>query len=344
MPIRFHHSSISHRCQRRKCALVEKTQAGRKAARTAIMIQGAAKALEKGVIADLVTGLAVFKRRINRDKIATLVGQGKSREAMEVIPWEKLPEDLRKIPDKLERGFLSAATRSTLRLPRPAQKLRFDTANPRVRQTIEGQTGLLIRDIEETTRQAVSTAMSRSFDQGLTPKRTASLVRENVGLTEKQTMRVFAKAEKERRTREILQQELRSLVNQGKGTAADAMRKRAKLRLLTDNMIDMRAERFANQLQKQRSVAIARSELTRAVNNGQMEVWDQAAEQGLIERQKAKKVWVSTLDNDTSEICEGLDGTSVPLDGEFFIEQTGEQVKGPPGHPNCRGALALEME
>lgn len=42
--------------------------------------------------------------------------------------------------------------------------------------------------------------------------------------------------------------------------------------------------------------------------------------------------WVSTLDGDTSDICQRLDGNLYPIDGS-------RNPPGPPAHPNCRSSI-----
>jgi len=87
-----------------------------------------------------------------------------------------------------------------------------------------------------------------------------------------------------------------------------------------------------------RAEVIARTESIQAANQGQLEAWNQALEDGLIGKH-AKKVWVTTPDDKLCPICEALDGEEVGLDEEFDVE--GEGVEAPPAHPNCRCVVAL---
>jgi SPP1 gp7 family putative phage head morphogenesis protein len=89
-----------------------------------------------------------------------------------------------------------------------------------------------------------------------------------------------------------------------------------------------------------RAELIARTETMRAANQGQLEAWDQAEEQGLLTGDE-KKEWITTPDDRLCPICEPLDGIQVDRDGTFDVD--GEQLDGPPAHPRCRCTTALAL-
>ncbi len=80
-----------------------------------------------------------------------------------------------------------------------------------------------------------------------------------------------------------------------------------------------------------RADMIARTETMWAANEGQQQGWDAAVEAGLLP-QNAQVVWIATA-SEACEICEGLDGATRDLDGEY---EDSEGADGPPQHPNCR--------
>ena len=71
--------------------------------------------------------------------------------------------------------------------------------------------------------------------------------------------------------------------------------------------------------EEERSIAIARSEVTRVSANG---VQDYYKEKGIKTYE-----WVASLGDRTCPICEGLNGKTFPIDGG--------PLPGDP-HPNCR--------
>jgi len=49
-------------------------------------------------------------------------------------------------------------------------------------------------------------------------------------------------------------------------------------------------------------------------------------------RQVASKEWSASIN--CCDVCDAMDGIIVGLEEKFDFE--GEQIDGPPGHPNCR--------
>jgi SPP1 gp7 family putative phage head morphogenesis protein len=90
-----------------------------------------------------------------------------------------------------------------------------------------------------------------------------------------------------------------------------------------------------------RAEVIARTEVMRASNAGQIEAWDQATEAGLLTGNESKE-WIVTPDDRLCPICEPMDGVQVGLDEMFDVD--GDQVDEPPAHPNCRCTIGLVLE
>jgi SPP1 gp7 family putative phage head morphogenesis protein len=89
----------------------------------------------------------------------------------------------------------------------------------------------------------------------------------------------------------------------------------------SDEMLDERAE------------MIAHTESMRAANEGQLELWDQAVQDGYLTGDE-QKMWIATPDVVVCDECEALDGETVGLDEDF---PDGD----PPLHPFCRCTVAL---
>jgi SPP1 gp7 family putative phage head morphogenesis protein len=89
-----------------------------------------------------------------------------------------------------------------------------------------------------------------------------------------------------------------------------------------------------------RAEVIARTETMTAANEGQSLLWDQAVEDGLLTG-KEQQVWIVTPDDRLCPICEPMDGEQVGLDEAFDVD--GEEIDGPPAHPNCRCTTGLVL-
>jgi SPP1 gp7 family putative phage head morphogenesis protein len=89
-----------------------------------------------------------------------------------------------------------------------------------------------------------------------------------------------------------------------------------------------------------RAETIARTEVMSAANEGQLEAWDQAKEDGLLTGAEQKE-WIVTPDDRLCPVCEPMDGETVPIDEDFDVD--GDLLDGPPAHPNCRCTLGLSL-
>lgn len=87
-----------------------------------------------------------------------------------------------------------------------------------------------------------------------------------------------------------------------------------------------------------RAELIARTETMAASNEGQQEAWSQAVDDGLLTGNE-KQEWITTPDDRLCPICAPLDGEQVGLNEYFDVD--GEQLDGPPAHPNCRCTVGL---
>jgi hypothetical protein len=87
-----------------------------------------------------------------------------------------------------------------------------------------------------------------------------------------------------------------------------------------------------------RAELIARTETMSAANAGQREAWDQAVDKGFLSGDE-KQVWIVTPDDTLCPICESMDGQKETLGDPFDVD--GQEIDGPPAHPNCRCTTGL---
>lgn len=327
--------------ERRSEILKAANRAGSSKTRRARSLVALADAMENSVTLSVNRGIATFRRRLPGEEIERLLEEGRFNDAIDVIPWERLEDDIRPIGDGVETATLRGSEFAISELGPPARALVIARSNPRLRRFISDQVGALITDISEQSRRSVASAISMSFQQAMTPRQTAKVVREAVGITERQAIRIMATRQREMAERLILARRLEGLKDKS-GPMAASMRSR--LSTLTEPQLDRRMAKRMSSAQRSRSIAIARTELTSAVNEGQEIVWAEAADRGLIDRQRSFKVWVTVPDGDRTDICAALDGQRVPLDGTFYSEVTGESMSRPPAHINCRSSIVIEQE
>ena len=94
-----------------------------------------------------------------------------------------------------------------------------------------------------------------------------------------------------------------------------------------------------------RAETIARTETSRALNQGKLQAMKASGE-------KASKYLIITYDNRTSEVSKamgrkyGTDEKAIPLDKEFSVNVNGKTFSGqtPPFMPNDRDAIVFVLE
>lgn len=219
--------------------------------------------------------------------------------------------------------------------------LSFTLDNPAVQRIIDQFTGSLIVEVTGETRRAVADIVRAGFIEGIPPRTQAREIRRIVGLTQRDANAVD-----------------RFLRGQLEG-GIDAKR------------ADLLADRMRNRLLRNRAENIARTETISAANKGQTMAWDQAADEGLLDRTTTREVWIATEDERLCPICAVLDGQTISFGGTFTssVQATGFDIKPagtiegtpvkdikvtgtkplptpittrePPAHPRCRCATGL---
>lgn len=301
---------------------VEKAKAPKrpkwKVTRTKNRLERLARAMAGSVRLDLLRGLKKFKSKIHPDEIYQAWMSKDWNAVFQAVPWASLPVDLAGFATHIGGSLDKSSAMSIKALPEPAQKgLRFDLKNPRIRDYVNNRTGALVVGIENDTRNLIQNAIARHFEEAMSPRRVSEIIKPSIGLYPAQT---------------------RALQNYRMGLEKEGT-KPARLEALSDA--------YHDRLLDARAMMIARTETKFALNEGQMAVWNQAADQGLIDRGTVKKQWI--LDGDPCEVCQAVleedDEGAIPLDELFVLDfggKTGEvSVQGPPGHPNCMCSLEL---
>lgn len=289
-----------------------------KKTRTKNRLEALANSMAGSVRLDLLRGLKKFKSKINPQEIYDAFVSKDWNRVFEAVPWKSLADDLAPLAKNLSSALHRSTSMSLKALPEPVQEgLRFDLRNPRIRSYVDNRTGALVRDIAGDTRALIQNAVARHFDEAMTPRRVADIIKPSIGLYPAQ---------------------VRALQNYRLGLEKDGVK---------PSMLETLSDKYHDRLLDARSLMIARTETKSALNEGQLSVWNQAADQGLIDRGTVKKQWV--LDGNPCEVCiavlDGEDGGAIPLDDLFVLDfggRTGEvSVNGPPGHPNCMCSLEL---
>jgi SPP1 gp7 family putative phage head morphogenesis protein len=101
------------------------------------------------------------------------------------------------------------------------------------------------------------------------------------------------------------------------------------------------AQMYAEKQHRYRAQMIARTELSKAYNNGELISVQQAVKDGMM-LPTTKKKWVTARDDRVCKYCEALDKVTINLTDEFQGRK--QSVQCPPMHPHCRCVLIYVEE
>lgn len=225
-----------------------------------------------------------------------------------------LNDDLRRLYRGQIRDVLNEAGVASVKLqPKvlAATFGRFDLTNPRAVEWARQKAATLVVAIEESTMQTIRTVIADGIQNGVPVRTTARKLRQSIGLTSRQWQSVNNFEDK--------------LIRAGASRAA----------------AEKGAERFSKVVLRRRAENIARTETIAAGFQGRTELWDQASDRGLIDRDEVKRKWIVTPDDRLDKfICLPMSGQTVNMDQPFITGQ-GNPVTGPPAHPQCRCDVIL---
>lgn len=219
----------------------------------------------------------------------------------------------------------------------------FNLLDPEAVAFLQSHQFDLIRGIDDRTREAMRLAFILAFEVGVPPAAQARFLRAMVGLTPSQAQAVATFRE--------------NLLTGTRGSLGSALRRelrdkrfdatiraaQASGQAIPAARIEAMTEGFARKFLSFRATNIARTETIRASNAGQQALWNQLADQGLINRTTIRRVWITTLDDRLCPICEPIPSMNVEgvLLNQPFVTPVGA-ILFPPAHPQCRCDVIIE--
>lgn len=247
----------------------------------------------------------------------------------------------------------------------------FDRLNPRLVTWLQTYTLDLIRQVNDSTREAVRTSLITGMTSGASPIAVARNVKGSIGLTDRQ-LKAVANYRRELETFHMkrtaggynLGAKIDRVNNRQvfkpdeDGTAKDGIDQRrlrdfrfdGKLQAamksgvaLKPEVIDKMVAGYERKYLRHRSETIARTEALRAVNFGVQDAWRQAIETGKASETLVRRRWVLAKDERTCEVCGAVPKMNHKLGVAF--DQPFSTPKGPvmlpPLHPNCRCSIFI---
>jgi len=209
-----------------------------------------------------------------------------------------------------------AAARAPLGVPNEI-RFSFGHTNPDVVARLQSNEFRLIRELSDQSRKAVADAIRKGITEGRNPIDVARDVRAHIGLTERQAQAV-------RNYRQALQDADRSALNRVLRDRRFDPTVRSALgdagNNLSASQIDSMVARYEARTLKYRAETIARTESTRALNEGNTQTWRQAVADGLLSADQITRRWIYTRDDRTRDAhiaIPGMNPDGVGLDQPF---------------------------
>lgn len=195
--------------------------------------------------------------------------------------------------------------------------------NPYSEKWIRSRSAQLVVDISNGQRERLRSLLARNFERGIRPEAGIEGIEEILRGTLYSEMDITAGLTETQSQWVVRRQDL--MIAQG----------------TPPSVARLRVKEFADRLLRTRAKTIARTETVDAHTKGLEDSWQLAQDNGLMP-EGTEKVWISFLDNRTSEICEELHDVAVPVGQPFESSYVGS-IDRPPAHPNCRSTMILRF-
>ena len=176
--------------------------------------------------------------------------------------------------------------------------LALDVTNPKALAAAERQAADLLTAVNVETKQTVRNLIARAYREQITSRDTARLIRDVVGLNDRQATALF---------------------NYRAGLIKDEVEP-ARIERLT--------ARYGDRLLRDRAKTIAQTEIHRASAEGQHELWREGVRDGRINAATARRIWIANVG-----ACFVAESLVMTRTGDKPIASLviGDYVKGPSG-------------
>lgn len=261
---------------------------------------------------DIVNGINTFKKRVDPDVLYDAFIKGDFAAVNATIPWDKLDEDLEPAKARLFQSLKTIGGIGIDVIAKPERKLlRYDYENPRIKRILNTRSGEWITNIRQQSREAIREITRRHMVEHLSPRQIAIRIKQTgIGLYPR-----LANAH---------DNYVRGLVASG----------------LPEKRVEALGQQYYNKLLDYRANGIARTETQFMINRGQLEVWKQGQDQGLLPPE-ATKVWV--VDGNPCPECIEMDGEEVGLNEQWLTEDGPVDVP-TEIHPSCQCIMTINID
>ena len=275
------------------------------------------------------------------ERIAELIASGRIDQAMDAID-RSVPAFVSALEGVFRAAGVEVARGAAAHL---GTLLDFDSVNDRAVTSLQRTRARLIRELGDEQRRATLAMLQEFQDLGEDPRVQARILRDSIGLTERQARAVG------NYRRLLLQRDAEALQRKLRDRRFDSS-VRAHVRgdrTLTRAQIDRMVTRYRERYVDFRARTIARTETVRAVHEGQEEMLEQLVSSGAVDASQIRREWRTARDERVrpSHVAMHRQRRRV---GETFISGDGNRLRypGDPSAPpedtvQCRCVLAVSV-
>lgn len=259
-----------------------------------------------------------IKDRIDLDALARAVQAGSVTQAEFAVRMQKWPELYGELAADLKAGFVAGAHLAEAQFVTAEISISFDMINVHAVRYSMVHIPKLAEFFKEDGREAIRSIITESLSGKYTVQQAAQQIRGSIGLTSQYT-------------KAVMNLESQLLAD---GVSAERIKKQV--------------EAYRAKLLRSRATTIARTEITNAAKVGRRAGWDEAAVNGLFNKQTATRRWVTNHEGETNRgnptpciLCDPMDGQEIPYGGIYHhpilggVDIFGEPLVYPSLHPNC---------
>lgn len=284
--------------------------------------------------------------QIDVNQIKSLLEQGRVDQAISTVDQQLIAQGFAPVADAITGAAVAAAQQSARAVNALGEmNISFGITNPATVDFLRTYEMGLIRAMSQDALASVRTVIQAGVAAGRNPIDTARDVRQFIGLTDSQTQAVLNyRNALQQGSRDALSRQLRD--RRFDPTVARAARGES---VLSSDQIDNMVSRYSARYLKYRSETIARTESTRALNAGNLQLWNQNAASGKVDAKTVTRKWVTAGDSHVRDSHAEIDGDVVGLNEPFDTSLGPLMYPGDPnGDPantiNCRCTLIYRFK
>jgi len=298
--------------------LIQQALKQRQAKAPASAIERLARRLEPKLRKRFLEAVSSAKAQVDLEALARAVLGGSVTQAELAIKLSQWPERFGELAIDMRAGFLAGSSLAYDVVQGAAFGLSFELINPYAVTYASRKLPQIVAMYQDGAREIIRDIVTEAVSGKYAPRDAAKLIQNSIGLTPRYSMAV------------------RNLSN------------RLIAEGITGERLETKLDKYTKKLLKARATTIARTEIIQAEVSGQRALWNEAANQGLFNRQTATRVWRTNNEGTTLRgnptpcpICAPLNGQVIAFNGVYTHPEMGntnvfhEVLNGPPLHPNC---------